>query len=249
MALARQMKAIAITDHDTVAGVEAGLLAAQGTTLEVVTGIEMSSLVAYREVHLLGYFIDTQSSQLCEVLVKLAEARRHRAKEMVSLLAGLGINISWDMVSALAKGGIVGRPHIAQVLVDQGHATSVSAAFDRYLNRDGPAYVERFRLSPGEGLDLIRAAGGLSVLAHPIGVTDFLPSLVDRGLAGLEVFYRGYSPGEMSELLSLARLFHLVPTGGSDFHGREEVNSTPLGSVYVPPDTVHKLRLRAGRPV
>jgi len=243
------MSAIAITDHDTVAGVEAGLLAAQGTTLEVIPGIEISSLVACREVHLLGYFVDTQSPQLCAVLARLAEARLHRAKKMVSLLAALGINVSWDMVSALAKGGIVGRPHIAQALVDQGLAASVSAAFDRFLNRDGPAYVERFRLSPSEGLDLIRAAGGLSVLAHPIGVTDFLPSLVDRGLAGLEVFYRGYSPGEMSELLSLTRLLHLVPTGGTDFHGRDEVNSTSLGSVYVPPDTVHKLRLRAGRPV
>jgi len=239
---------MALTDHDTVAGVEAALQAAQDTPLEVIPGVEISTLVGSGECHLLGYFVDHKSPRLQEKLALFGNSRLKRAEKMVSTLNRLGVHIPWEKVSSIVEeDGIVGRPHIAQALVDAGHVSSVGEAFDRYLNRGGPAYVERFKISPVEAVDLIHEADGLPVLAHPLGVTDTLPELVDRGLAGLEVFYRGYSLGEISELLSLARRYNLVPTGGTDFHGRPEPDAVPLGGVYVPPDTADRLRERAGQ--
>jgi 3',5'-nucleoside bisphosphate phosphatase len=125
---------------------------------------------------------------------------------------------------------------------------SVDQAFERYLNRGGPAYVERYKVSPAEAIELIRNAGGVPVLAHPIGIMDLVPELVRQGLAGLEVFYRGYSQGEVSGLLSLARRYDLIPTGGTDFHGRADTYSVPLGGIFITPGTVERLTQRtAGR--
>jgi predicted metal-dependent phosphoesterase TrpH len=250
MASEAGLSAISLTDHDTVAGVDPGLLAASGTTLQVITGVEISTLVGSVEAHVLGYFIDHRSPQLLETLAVLRASRLRRAESILSVLVGLGIRLSWDQIQGTREdGGIIGRPHIAQALVEQGHASSIEQAFDRYLNRGSPAYVERYKLSPVEAIDVIRTAGGIAVLAHPLDIIGLVPELAKNGLAGLEVFYRGYSPGEVSGLLSVARQNELIPTGGTDFHGRSEPNSVPLGGIFIPPRTVELLKARANAPL
>ncbi len=239
------LSTIALTDHDTIAGVEGALESADDTALQVIPGIELSTLAGFGEAHILGYFIDHKSPHLIEVLAILRDSRLERAEKIMSALAQLGVDISWDELHRAPKGnGVVGRPHIAQALVDRGYASSIDQAFERYLSRGAPAFVERYKLSPAEAIQLIRSAGGVAVLAHPLNLTGLIPELAGYGLAGLETFYRGYSPGEVSGLLSIARRYDLVPTGGTDFHGRFEPAQVSLGSIFIPPGTIERLTSR-----
>jgi predicted metal-dependent phosphoesterase TrpH len=248
MALDRHLSALSITDHDTVAGVGDALSASQGTSLVVIPGVEIGSVIESREVHLLGYYIDPESSRLRETIAVFRASRLERAKKIISKLGQLGIVLSSEWVRlAQSEDRAIGRPHIARALVDEGFVSTLEEAFDRYLGLGAPAYVPRYRLPSREVLELIREAGGIPVMAHPLYTTEFLPQLVDEGLEGLETFYRGYTSGQTSELLSLAHRYHLVPTGGSDFHGRDRSDAVSLGGVYVPPDAVEKLRARLDR--
>jgi len=245
MALERNLLAIAITDHDTTEGVSEALEAARGTGLEVIPGIEISTDVSREEVHLLGYYIDYHDPALEKKLCAFRQARLHRAKEMLAKLAALGFPLQWEMVAELAGGGSVGRPHIAQTMVRMGYVASTDEAFSLYIGRNGPAYVERYKLSPLEAVSLIKEARGLPVLAHPLKVTHFLPSLIERGLVGLEVYYNGYSAEDIRELADLARKFDLIPMGGSDFHGPGVLDTVEMGGIWVPMESVKRLRALA----
>lgn len=239
------MAAISITDHDTVAGIEPALEASRGFPLEFIPGIELSTVLDSREIHLLGYFIDPGARCLQETLTLLVESRIERARKIISKLGDIGLPLSWEKIlSTCRDSDAIGRPHIARALVAEGYVRSTSEAFELFLSRGAPAYVPRYKLSPFAALKLIFEAGGLPVLAHPLEITDVVPLLAERGLVGLEVFYRGYTFGQISELLSLANRFSLVPTGGTDFHGDDQDDAVPMGSVYVPPDTVEKLHAR-----
>ena len=177
---------------------------------------------------------------------------------MVERLAALGLRIQWRRVQELAGAGTVGRPHVAQALLEAGHIGAFREAFDRYIGRNGPAYVERYKLTPAEAIRLILDAGGLPVLAHPLYIGSaaetgkqfdlrgLLPDLVDAGLAGIETYYNGYTPQINRELLSLADEFGLIPTGGTDYHGGN-VTSVELGAVEVPWSTVERVREWKGR--
>jgi predicted metal-dependent phosphoesterase TrpH len=145
------------------------------------------------------------------------------------------------MVAELAGGDSVGRPHIARAMVKMGYVASHDEAFGLYIGRNGPAYVERYKISPLDAVSLIKEARGLPVLAHPLRVTDFLPSLIERGLVGLEVYYNGYSAEDIRGLADLAHKFDLIPTGGSDFHG-SGVDTVGMGGVKVPIESVERLR-------
>jgi len=248
MALDRHLSAISVTDHDAVTGADLALDASEGTDLEVVPGVEIGTLIDSREVHLLGYFIATDSPRLHEALALLRRARLERAKEIVDKLTQLDVRISLQQVSDIAGDTeAIGRPHIAHALVKEGVVPSAKEAFDRYLSQGAPAYVPRYRMSAADVLDLIREADGLPVIAHPLDVLHVVPLLVDRGLGGLEAFYRGYTPGQISDLLEVANRYGLVPTGGTDFHGFDRDDAIVPGGVYVPPDTVERLRARRGR--
>jgi predicted metal-dependent phosphoesterase TrpH len=246
LARARGLQTIAITDHDSVAGV-AEALAVAGHELEVIPGVEINTDVPHSEVHILGYYLDDHHAELQDVLQKLQDFRRDRARRMVEKLARLGLPLDWERVASLAGDGAVGRPHVAQALVERGYMADVSQAFDRYIGREGPAYVERYRLAPTEATRLIVRAGGLPVLAHPIGLEN-LPSLLDEltaaGLVGLEAYYTGYLPEETQSLLALAQKYGLVATGGSDFHGGGILPHADLGAVFVPMEAVAALRAR-----
>jgi len=245
MALDRNLLAIAITDHDTTAGIDEALEAARGTGLEVIPGVEISCDVPHEEVHLLGYYLDYHHPALQGKLRAMRDARLQRAKGMLAKLAALGFPLPWEMVAELAGDGSVGRPHIAQAMVRMGCVDSTDEAFDLYIGRSGPAYVERYKLSPSDAVLLIKEAHGLPVLAHPLRVMHFLPALVEWGLVGLEVYYNGYSAEDIQELAALARKFDLIPTGGSDFHGPGVLDTVDMGGVWVPVESVKRLRALA----
>jgi predicted metal-dependent phosphoesterase TrpH len=242
MALECNLLVIAITDHDTTAGLDEALEAARGTGLEVIPGVEISCDVPHEEVHLLGYYLDHHHSALQGKLRAMRDARLRRAKGMLANLEALGFPLPWEMVAELAGDGSVGRPHIAQAMLKMGHVASIDEAFDLYIGRNGPAYVERYKISPLEAVSLIKEARGAPVLAHPLKVMHFLPSLVEGGLVGLEVYYNGYSAEEIQGLADLARKFDLIPTGGSDFHGSDVPDAVGMGGVRVPMESVERLR-------
>jgi hypothetical protein len=245
MALERNLLAIAITDHDTTAGIDEAWEAARGTGLEVIPGVEISCDVPHEEVHLLGYYFDHHHQALQGKLHAMRDARLRRAKGMLARLTALGLPLPWEMVAELAGDGSVGRPHIAQSMLKMGYVASTGEAFDLYIGRNGPAYVERYKLGPSDAVSLIEEARGLPVLAHPLKVMHFLPSLVEAGLVGLEVYYNGYSPEDIRELAALARKFDLIPTGGSDFHGPDVLDTVEMGGVWVPMESVERLRALA----
>jgi predicted metal-dependent phosphoesterase TrpH len=245
MALEGGLLAIAITDHDTTVGIDEALEAARGTELELIPGVEISCDVPHQEVHILGYYIDHHDPILEKRLSTFRQARLQRARGMLRKLAALGLPLEWETVAELAGGGSVGRPHIAQAMVRKGYVASPEQAFDLYIGRNGPAYVERYKLKPVDAVSLIKEARGLPVLAHPLKVTHFLPSLIERGLVGLEVYYDGYSPEDMEELAYLGRKYGLIPTGGSDFHGSGVTDTVGMGGVRVPLESVERLRALA----
>ena len=246
LAAARGLRVLGLTDHDTTAGLPEARSAAERHDLTLVPGVELSTHVAEGEVHVLGYFIDPEHPRLVEALARFREAREGRASAIVGRLAAVGATIDLARVLEIAGGGSIGRPHVARVLVESGHASSINDAFDRFLVRGRPGYVERYRLTPPDAVRLVRAASGVPVLAHPHSVADLdrlLPELVAAGLGGLECHYGDYDDGLKRDLLALAARHRLVATGGTDFHG-PGFGRRLLGATIVPPGCVAELEAR-----
>jgi 3',5'-nucleoside bisphosphate phosphatase len=221
---------IAVTDHDTVDGIEAAQMAGESNGVRVVAGIEVSSRHEGRNVHMLGYFLDPQSRPLLDALAEVREDRVRRAVAIVERLCELGFPLSMDDVNAQAHGDVVARPHIARALVALGHVSSVREAFSPDLLADGGrADIPKRVLSAVEAVAVIRTAGGAAVIAHPcVGhhegqagkvPLDLLRELRGAGLAGLEVEHPDHPPLLRDELHRVAKDLDLIPTGGSDFHG------------------------------
>jgi len=222
----KKAAAIALTDHDTIEGLEAALTAGKEQGLEVIPGLEISAQYPEGTMHILGYYIDPSAPQLNRELQRLQDARKERNPKIISKLQSLGVPISFDQVQALAKGQI-GRPHIAQALLQIGAVSSFEEAFQKYLAKGAPAYVEKFRFSPRKSISLILRAGGIPVLAHPftLNYTSLrdLKVLVEKlkaeGLNGIEVLYSEHTPDQTRDYFSLVKELNLIYTGGSDFHG------------------------------
>ena len=236
------LTAIAITDHDTTEGIAEALAAARGTSLGVIPGVEISADVPGSEVHILGYCLEYRHPDLCRKLAFSRDSRLHRAQRIIAKLTRMGIPLDWDRVKRIAGDGAVGRPHIARALLEQGYVSSTDEAFARYIGRNGPAYADRPKMSPGEAVQTILAAGGLPVLAHPLHATLLIAELTRLGLAGLEVYYTGYGPDEVDFLLDLAGKHGLAATGGSDFHGPDVLPANELGGIWVPQELLEDLR-------
>jgi predicted metal-dependent phosphoesterase TrpH len=239
------LSVIAITDHDSLAGIEPALLAAKAVpSLRVIPGLEINTDIPDSEIHILGYFIDYQDKELKQALEKLRNSREARALKMITRLGELGIDIEWNRVLELAGGASVGRPHVAQAMLERGYISSFREAFTKYIGRLGPAYVERERLSPQEAVKLVANARGLPVLAHPAdidNVEELVVNLKGVGLVGLEAYYDGYDQKLIDSLVHLAIKYRLITSGGSDFHGFGVDNETPIGGVDVPFDCVERL--------
>jgi hypothetical protein len=223
------LQAVAITDHDTIDGNAEALDEGAKSGLEVISGVEISAQFDLGSMHILGFFIDIENTALKERLSLLQETRAQRNPKMVEKLRKLGVELSYDEILHGSGGGQVGRPHFAQVLLTKGYVNTVQEAFDRYLGKGAPAYVDKFRFDPEEAMELIREAGGIPVLAHPF--TLHIPSphqldallgeLAPLGLMGIEVFYPEHTKDQISLYKDLAQKHDLLVTGGSDYHGIE----------------------------
>lgn len=241
----RGLSFIALADHDTVSGVAPALAAARAFPhLRVIPAVELSTDVPEGEVHILGYFVDYTDRELLAKLERMRNSRRERAQAMIAKLRDLGISIEWSRVKEIAGSGSVGRPHLAQVMLEKGYIASLKEAFTSYVGRGGPAYVERRKLTPVAAVQLILRANGLPVLAHPLTGSNpgaLVLELKAAGLVGIEAYYKDYSTGDVSQLLSLASRHHLLVTGGSDYHGLDIVNEVMIGGVEVPLSVAERL--------
>lgn len=246
VALARDrgLAVLALTDHDTTAGIERALAAAaQAGDIELVPGVELSTDIPGHEIHVLGYYVDWHDPHFLEMIKKFREGRIGRAEKMVAKLAELGAPVSFTRVQEIAGDAAIGRPHVAQALLEAGHVATTREAFDLFLANDKPAYVEHYSLTPAEAVKLILRAGGVPVLAHPLSVEQYVPDLVKAGLLGLECYYPEYDEHKRRELLDLAKRFGLIATGGSDFHGLDKMgHMSGLGEVDVPWEVVERLK-------
>lgn len=241
----RGLSAIALADHDTVGGIAPAIEAAKAfPKLKVIPAIELSTDVPQGEVHVLGYFIDYADREFQVTLKGMLHSRLHRAQGMIAKLKNFGIYIDWERVQEIAGTGSMGRPHIAQAMLEKGYITSFKEAFDKYISRDGPAYVEREKMTPVEAVELLLQVNGLPVLAHPFTANNtemLIAELKAAGLVGVETYYNGYTADEISRLVSLADKFGLIATGGSDYHGLDATNETMIGGVDVPLESVERL--------
>lgn len=251
VALAREkgFAAIAITDHDTVEGLAEALEAGTKLGVEVIPGIELSTLEHDREIHILGYYLDWENELLQAKLKRFIEARRERAVKMVEKLNTLGCHISLKRVKEISGGPFIGRPHIARALLEKGYINELSDAFTAdFIGRGGRAYAERFKLTPPDGIQLVLQFGGIPVLAHPgflskgepLQATE-LTHLVDAGLLGMEIIYSKHTPEQQHYYGKIARDLGLIITGGSDCHGDHGGNPL-LGSIRLPYQHVETLK-------
>jgi len=243
--------ALAVTDHDTVAGIPEALQAAEEVGIPLVPSVEISAEFEPGTMHILGYFVDHTNARLLEVLEELRGGRDVRNRKIVRRLNELGLEVTIEEWEAAAGEESVGRPQLAKILAEKGYIADRQEAFDKYLAKGAPAYVDRLRLEPEESIALIRQAGGLPVLAHPPQLEiddDELEALVrhlaDKNLAGIECFYSDHTPEQTAYFLKLAEKYNLLVTGGSDFHGSSKPDirlGSGTGDLRVPQELFERL--------
>ena len=243
-ALKAQLACIAITDHDIIEGVVPTMEAARPHGLEVIPGIELSSDIEGKDVHILGYLMDIHQGPLMEKCHIFLEARVARMKQMIVNLKGIGVNnIEFEEVCALTKSRAVGRAHLAVLLLQKGWVGSMKDAFEKYIGEGRPGYAPKFKQTPFEAIDLIHQSGGLAVMAHPMLTQkdELIARLAKAGLDGLEVYYPNCSDTVTAFYEGLAKKHGLLLTGGSDAHGKAK-NYTYVGKSSVPYDLVEKMK-------
>jgi predicted metal-dependent phosphoesterase TrpH len=236
---------IALTDHDTVEGCVRAAAACVPAGIEFIPGTELTAEHDDTEVHLLGYFLDTQNPILLAEISKFQSVRKQRIHEMVSRINELGVPLQVEAVFTLANCESPGRPHVARALVKAGLVRNLDEAFERFLKKGRPAWVPKSKMSARQGVDLIHQAGGLAVMAHP-GLNrtdDIIPALVAAGLDGIECFHSKHSTSMSARYVEMAETFDLLVTGGSDCHGFSKIRPL-IGSVKIPYELVEKLKAK-----
>ena len=243
---------VALTDHDTFDGLDRAVAAGREHGVEVVRGLELSCMRQGQSVHLLAYGADPDAAALAEEMVRVREGRTGRLRPVLDLLAGLGVPVTEEQVMAqVGSSPSVGRPHIADALVEAGWVADRTEAFDRFLADGGPAHVGRYAIEVGHGIDLVHAAGGVAVIAHPWGrgraallPTAYLTELVERhGLDGIEVDHQDHDAETRTELRALADRLGVLGTGSSDYHGTGKTDHD-LGVNTTRPEVYDELRRR-----
>lgn len=254
MAQTKNLRAMALTDHDTVEGLDEAIdEAAKYPGFELIPGIEISAEYSDGTIHMLGYFIDRNDPELLKKLKVLQKAREERNPKIIQKLQALGLEITQEEVDKIAGKGVVGRPHIATALVNRGYVRNVQEAFDKYLKKNGKAYVDKERFSQKDSIEMIHNAGGVAVLAHPKyvhggdtrNVEKLVKQLVDLGLDGMEVFYGTHSAREVRMFQKMAEKYGLVATGGSDYHGKSKPDidlGVGMGNLKVKYEIVDQLK-------
>jgi predicted metal-dependent phosphoesterase TrpH len=238
-----RLNTIALTDHDTVEGCPRAAIACRELGIEFISGAELTAEIDDTEIHLLGYYLQPDHPGLLRETAKFQQVRQNRIREMVQRLNRLGVPLRADDVFALANCRSPGRPHVGRALVRGGFCSSVDEAFERFLKKDRPAWVPKFKMSAFDGIELIHSAGGLAILAHPglNRVDSAIRRLVDAGLDGLECFHTKHNPAQAEHYLRLARDLRLLVTGGSDCHGLAK-GQPLIGSLRLDDDHVDRLR-------
>ena len=237
------LRAVALTDHDTVEGCARMAAACRAAGIEFIPAAELTAEQNGIELHLLGYFLDPTNETLLTELAKFQEVRQERIREMVARLNQLGIPLPVEDVFKLANCRAPGRPHVARALVQAGLCVSLDVAFERFLKKGKPAWVPKFRMTAADAIKLIHHAGGLAVMAHP-GLNksdDMIPALVAAGLDGIECFHTKHSTSMSQRYLEMADHHHLLVTGGSDCHGMNK-GKPLIGTIKVPYECVERLR-------
>ncbi len=245
MALDKNIRAISITDHDTLDGYPLAVEIGLDRGLEVITGAELSSEMNGIDIHILGYFVDINNIALRQKLQEMKEARYIRAERMVQNLNRQGIDLQFETVLKVAGEGAIGRPHIATAMVDEELVYSFKEAFDKYIGYDSPAYIEKLKMLPKDVFRLILDAGGIPILAHP-GITqvdELIPKFVREGLAGIEIYHTEHNSSLKRFYSEYCRKNDLVVTGGSDFHGQTQTRAE-IGAPKIPYYILEKLRRR-----
>jgi len=236
-AISKGLSGVAITDHDTINGLQDAISYGKLKGVIIIPGIELSTEYEGEEIHILGYKIDYANQELLETLNILKNERSHRAKKIIDKLQGLGMKITFQEVQAIAREGVIGRPHIAKILVGRGYVQTVQEAFEGYLNKGCPAYVPRYKLSPFDAVDLIKKAGGITVMAHPglVNKPGLVEELIKHGIDGIEVFHPDHNNEQIKSFEELARKNRLYITAGSDFHHPpyDLENRSDLGDVKI----------------
>jgi len=230
------LSVIALADHDVTDGIEPAAAAAEPLNLEVVPAIEINTDYAETEIHLLGYFIDPQYPALQALLQQIRDGRCERTRNILRRLEELGVPLLEERVLQISGAGSVCRPHIAAAMVEAGHVGSIIEAFDRYLGRGKPAYIPRISITPQQAIEAIHAAGGISVIAHPLKIRDqgLVERMIAAGAMGIEAFHCDHTPAEQRRYIAMASSRGLVVTGGSDSHGPFGPRPVEIGSVPVP---------------
>lgn len=251
LAFERQLAILAITDHDSVAGLSRAMSAlrapaAAGVSLELIPGIEISTAQDGMDLHVLGLYVDAEHAGLLEHLARFRGERVARARAIVERLGQIGVPVDGERVLGLAGPGVVGRPHVAQALIEAGHVEGVDEAFRRYLGALGSAFVPRPAFSPEQAIEIIHAAGGVSVLAHPGAslAVSVIEGLVAGGLRGIEIWHPQHGIATVRRYRELARRLGLLESGGSDYHGPGR--GADLGDMPVPLAAVARLKEAAG---
>ena len=248
LAAAQGVRVLALTDHDTTAGIAAAAAAAIEFGMTLIPGVELTCSVDRGEIHLLGYFVAVGDEAFQTRLATFRGGRDARGQAIVEKLNTLDIPVCWERVKAIAGDGAVGRPHVGRALMEIGAAADIDDAFDRYLGRGRPAHVERQQLLPADAVQLVRAAGGVPVLAHPLSVTDLnatLAEMIPAGLLGIEAYYGAYAPEERESLAKIAARHDLITTVGNDFHG-DVHGGAVMGGTIGPPEVLDRLVAAAG---
>lgn len=243
------LQAIAITDHDAVEGVSEGVEAGCRLGITVVPGVEINTDMPGTEVHMLGYYVDAGSEALRESLRRLREGRLLRAGDIVARLRASGVPVRLERVLEIADGvGAVGRPHVAEAIVELGRADDIRDAFEKYLKRGRPGYVPRPKFAPEQAIAVIREAGGVPVLAHPAlsRCDERIADWVHTGLRGLEVDHSRHMPEEVTRYRQMADTLGLIATAGSDFHGLPS-GDVALGERTCGMDVIDRLREESAR--
>ncbi len=228
--LAREagLGALSLTDHDTVGGIDEAASAARAWGLDFISGIEISAEYPHPgTMHILGYGVDSQKASLKSLTTTLIAGRDNRNPKIVAKLSEMGVSVSMNEWDDEAGGSVLGRPHLAAILVRKGYVNSIKQAFDKYIGQGAPAYFDKERLTPRQAIERIRASGGLPVLAHPTQLRTsndaelarVVKDLVDLGLAGIEVIHSDFTAEDVERFTAIAARYDLLKTGGSDFHG------------------------------